>query len=92
MADVTNRYPENVLGRYYVDDQCIDCDQCRQVAPLNFARNDEQGHSYVLKQPETPEEESQCQEAMLNCPSEAIGDDGEAGVQRLSRSAATVPR
>ncbi|NDE47215.1 MAG: ferredoxin, partial [Betaproteobacteria bacterium] len=26
MADIANRYPENVTGSYYVDNQCIDCD------------------------------------------------------------------
>jgi ferredoxin len=76
MADVANRYPENVPGRFYVDDQCIDCDLCRQTAPMNFTRDEEFGHSYVFKQPQSPEEESQCQEAMQNCPVEAIGDDG----------------
>jgi hypothetical protein len=34
------------------------------------------GHSFVFKQPQTPEEESACMEAMGNCPVEAIGDDG----------------
>ena len=76
MADVTNRYVENVPGRYYVDDQCIDCDLCRQTAPLSFTRDEVGGHSFVFKQPETPEEENQCQEAIQNCPVEAIGDDG----------------
>lgn len=76
MADVANRYPENVPGRFYVDDQCIDCDLCRQTAPMNFTRDGESGHSFVFKQPQMPEEESQCQEAMQNCPVEAIGDDG----------------
>ena len=76
MADATNRYVENVPGRYYVDDQCIDCDLCRQTAPLNFTRDEVGGHSFVFKQPETPEEESQCQEAIQNCPVEAIGGDG----------------
>ena len=76
MPDIVNRYPENVPGRFYVDDQCIDCDLCRQTAPMNFTRDDESGHSFVFKQPQTPEEESQCQEAMQNCPVEAIGDDG----------------
>jgi len=76
MPDIVNRYPENVPGRFYVDDQCIDCDLCRQTAPMNFTRDDESGHSFVFKQPQTPEEQSQCQEAMQNCPVEAIGDDG----------------
>ena len=76
MAEVANRCPGNAPGRYYVDDQCIDCDLCRQRAQMNFRRDEERGHSIVFKQPETPEEEAQCQEAMQNCPVEAIGDDG----------------
>jgi ferredoxin len=76
MAELANRRLGNALGRYYVDDQCIDCDLCRQTAPMNFMRDEERGYSLVFKQPETPEEEAQCREAMQNCPVEAIGDDG----------------
>ena len=76
MADVANKYAENVAGKFYVDDQCIDCDLCRETAPANFKRNDDGGHSYVYKQPETPEEETLCKEAMEGCPVEAIGSDG----------------
>ena len=73
MADAANKYAENVPGKFYVDDQCIDCDLCRETAPANFKRNDDGGHSYVYKQPETPEEEGLCKEAMEGCPVEAIG-------------------
>jgi ferredoxin len=76
MADAANKYPENVAGTFYVDDQCIDCDLCRETAPANFKRNDDGGHSYVYKQPESPEEEGLCKEAMEGCPVEAIGNDG----------------
>jgi ferredoxin len=76
MADAANKYPENEPGKFYVDDQCIDCDLCRETAPANFKRNDDGGHSYVYKQPETPEEEGLCKEAMEGCPVEAIGNDG----------------
>jgi len=76
MADSANKYPENVPGKFYVDDQCIDCDLCRETAPANFKRNDDGGHSYVYKQPETPDEEGLCKEAMEGCPVEAIGNDG----------------
>jgi ferredoxin len=31
----------------------------------------------VYKQPESPEEEALCKEAMEGCPVEAIGDDSE---------------
>jgi len=34
------------------------------------------GTSYVYKQPETPDEEGLCKEAMEGCPVEAIGNDG----------------
>ena len=77
MADSANRYAQNVTGQFYVDDQCIDCDLCRETAPANFKRDDDGGHSYVYKQPESPEEEAMCKEAMEGCPVEAIGDDGE---------------
>jgi ferredoxin len=76
MADVANKYPENVAGKFYVDDQCIDCDLCRETAPASFKRNDDGGHTYVYKQPETPEEQALCKEAMEGCPVEAIGNDG----------------
>lgn len=76
MADFEKRYKDNAPGKYYVDEQCIDCDLCRTTAENNFARNDENGYSYVKKQPETEQEMSQCKEAMEGCPVEAIGDNG----------------
>jgi ferredoxin len=57
MADIANKYSENVPGKFYVDDQCIDCDLCRETAPANFTRSDDGGYSYVFKQPTTPEED-----------------------------------
>ncbi len=77
MANKDDKHPENVKGRYYVDTECIDCDVCRDTAPMNFTRQDDGGYSYVFKQPENDEEEEMCQEAMESCPVEAIGNDGE---------------
>ena len=76
MADVANKYEINILGKYYVDNQCIDCDLCRETAPDNFKRNDDGGYSFVYKQPESEEEETRCKEAKEGCPVEAIGDNG----------------
>ena len=76
MADTANKYPENVPGKYYVDNQCIDCDLCRETAPNNFKRNDDGGYSVVYKQPASPDEEARCKEAKEGCPVEAIGDNG----------------
>ena len=53
MADIANKYAENVSGNFYVDDQCIDCDLCRETAPANFTRSDGAGYSYVFRQPIT---------------------------------------
>lgn len=75
MAFVKDKLPDNVPGKFYVDQQCIDCDVCRDTSPNNFARNDENGYSYVYKQPEDPQEIELCEEALNACPVEAIGDD-----------------
>jgi ferredoxin len=78
MAVFENKYADNTPGKFYVDDQCIDCDLCRETAPDNFTRNEDGGYSYVFKQPTTPEEEALCNEAKEGCPVEAIGLDGVA--------------
>ena len=67
---------DNIMGKYYCDIECIDCDLCREMAPDNFGRNDDGGYSYVTKQPENEEEETLCAEALDACPVEAIGNDG----------------
>ena len=76
MAEMDNKYEDNTTGKYYVDDQCIDCDLCRSTAPDNFRTEEDLGYSYVYKQPANEEEDELCVEAMENCPVEAIGDDG----------------
>lgn len=77
MAVKENKVPENVSGKFYVDDQCIDCDLCRDMAPAYFTRSDEGGYTYVKKQPSTESEIQECTEALEGCPVNAIGDDGE---------------
>jgi len=76
MAERSKRIPDNISGSFYVDRECIDCDLCRETAPENFQRNEDEGFSYVYKQPTTEEELRLCQEALESCPVEAIGDDG----------------
>ena len=78
MADREDKNVENVPGKFYVDSQCIDCDLCRETAPNNFTRADDEGYSFVFKQPENADEIAQCREAMEGCPVEAIGEDGDA--------------
>jgi ferredoxin len=66
------KFPENEPGRYAVNQECIDCDLCRQIAPKNFTRQMTKGHSYVYQQPETQQQEAQCQDAVATCPVAAI--------------------
>jgi len=77
MASFLNKYRDNVTGKFYVDDQCIDCDLCRETAPDNFTRNENGGYSFVFKQPITSDEQIRCKEAMEGCPVEAIDDNGD---------------
>ena len=53
MPDKNDKVKENVCGSYYVDSSCIDCDVCRDTAPDNFMRCDENNYSFVYKQPQT---------------------------------------
>jgi ferredoxin len=75
MANREQKWPENVPGRYFVDESCIASKYCVSAAPRNF-RMTESGHAYVYRQPETPEEEEQCREALAGCPVCAIGING----------------
>jgi ferredoxin len=73
-----HRWPENVAGKFYVGNLCLDCDLCRGLAPGVFAHNDEQGYSYVKKQPETADELARCRETLAGCCTESIYDDGDS--------------
>jgi ferredoxin len=76
MADPTNKFFRNVPGSYYNDTSCIDCDLCRELAPAIFRRDDDEGATYVWKQPATPDEIMMAEEARAACPTETIGNDG----------------
>ncbi len=77
MADKENKVPENVDGKYYVDEEeCTACNLCVDTAPENIKMNDDDSYAYVYKQPENEDEKKACEEAIEECPSEAIGNDG----------------
>ena len=77
MADKHLKNPENVPGKFYVDDSCIDCDVCRNTAPQFFNRFEEGGYTIVFRQPQTPEEITLASEALEGCPTDSIGNDGQ---------------
>ena len=74
MANLAKRLPQNVAGDFFVDDTCIDCDACRQIAPTVFRGHGDQ--SSVFHQPETEEEARQSLMALAACPVGSIGTIG----------------
>lgn len=76
MADPKQRWEDNVAGPWYVDKSCILCSLCSDLAPRNFRESRDGDHDVVYKQPETPEELAQSEQAKAQCPVEAIGSSG----------------
>ena len=79
---------ERVAGRWYVDKSCILCSLCSDLAPKNFQESRDGDHDVVFKQPATPEEIEQSEQAKLQCPVEAIGSDSSDGPASSARSEA----
>ncbi len=71
MADRRRGVAENAPGDFFVDETCIDCDTCRQLAPAVFIEG--AGHSFVDVQPQTPAAERAALRALLACPTGSIG-------------------
>jgi glyoxylase-like metal-dependent hydrolase (beta-lactamase superfamily II)/ferredoxin len=71
MADVRRRLAGNVDGDFFVDDSCIDCDQCRRIAPTTFKAEAEQ--SVVYRQPARPADVAAALRALVTCPTASIG-------------------
>jgi ferredoxin len=76
MANPNDRAAKNVPGKYYVDNGCVSCRQCCDIAPDYFAEDSEKGGMYVKQQPADESGMKVCQEAMSACPVEAIGNNG----------------
>ena len=55
MARVDLRHPANAAGDWFVDERCIDCGTCRELAPALFA--DVGPQSVVSRQPASPADE-----------------------------------
>jgi glyoxylase-like metal-dependent hydrolase (beta-lactamase superfamily II)/ferredoxin len=71
VANPSKRLNENVPGDFYVDESCIDCDACRQIAPRVFRDHGEQ--SSVYRQPQTDAEVLGALKAIVACPTSSIG-------------------
>jgi len=74
MARREARLVENVPGEFFVDDTCIDCDLCRQIAPETFTQSG-RSLSYVHAQPAAAEARHRALMALVTCPTASIGTE-----------------
>ncbi|MBI2820325.1 MAG: MBL fold metallo-hydrolase [Acidobacteria bacterium] len=73
MANRAQRLSTNIAGDFFVDNTCIDCDQCREIAPEVFG--DGEGHASVLHQPDSSGMLHAALRALVSCPVGAIGTE-----------------
>jgi len=71
MADFKKRLQENIPGDFYVDSRCINCGNCRELAPGVFG--DSGRYAYVKSQPRNATERREALQALIACPVAAIG-------------------
>jgi ferredoxin len=64
--DGSKVFPENIAGMFYVDEKCIECNACVDIAPNFFVIDN--GHAFVFAQPTNDSEIEQCKEALGGCP------------------------
>lgn len=86
MASHRLRLAENEPGPFFVDETCIDCDTCRQLAPGVFARSSGRGCSYVAQQPVTEAEQRDARLALVACPAASIGTSDKQGLTEAARA------
>ena len=86
MASLHLRLAENEPGPLFVDETCIDCDTCRQLAPGVFARSSQRGCSYVAHQPATDADRRDARLALVACPAASIGTSDKQGLAEAARA------
>ena len=81
MADPKKKLVANIEADFFVDSTCINCDTCRQIAPLNFSESED--YSFVNKVTENDEEFIDSYKALLSCPTGSIGYTGTKKVTEI---------
>lgn len=80
MANPARSLPQNVSGDFYVDETCIDCDTCRQIAPASF--HDHGDQSSVYRQPQNEAETKLALMALVACPTASIGTHNKENIRQ----------
>jgi glyoxylase-like metal-dependent hydrolase (beta-lactamase superfamily II)/ferredoxin len=77
----------NAPGDWFVDDACIACDTCRQLAPATFG-GAEDDLAFVARQPADEASRRRALAALISCPVAAIGARSKAG---MAEAVAALP-
>lgn len=72
------KLPANVDGRYYTTEDCDGCAYCASVAPENFDYEKGSNTYFVARQPEDKAQEESVQEAIEDCPLDAIDAESDS--------------
>jgi ferredoxin len=72
------RLETNIPGDFHVTNACINCDQCRQLAPDVFSEIGD--YSAVTKQPDKNAERKKAFHALVSCPTGAIVSQTKEGM------------
>lgn len=86
MARPSLRLAENQPGPFFVDETCIDCDTCRQLAPETFARSPTRQMSFVARQPGAADERRRARLAVIACPTASIGTADKTGLTEAAHA------
>ncbi len=73
MARLDLRHRDNTAGDWYVDERCIDCGTCRELAPELFGVTGDQ--SVVVRQPAPAPDDVGAWLAAQACPTQSIGTE-----------------
>jgi len=87
VALLAHAVPDNVPGDLFVDDRCIACDTCRQLAADTFGGGEDET-AFVARQPADPAARRRALLALVSCPVAAIGSRSKAGI---AAAAAALP-
>jgi glyoxylase-like metal-dependent hydrolase (beta-lactamase superfamily II)/ferredoxin len=81
----SHRRAENAPGDLFVDDGCIACDVCRQLAPETFGGADDD-LAFVARQPLDASARRRALHALVSCPVAAIGAGAKVGIREAARA------
>ena len=66
------------MGGFFIDEECISCGACWQLAPTLISSLPVHAFAYFSRQPVTDQETREAENALLICPVGAIGAEESA--------------